>query len=121
REQERVRRQLVADVAHELRTPLAILQGRIEGLADGVYARDDAHIAELLDETKHLARLVDDLRTVANAEAGALDLRKERTDVSALMRDLAASIDRPLELDIASDLPQLDVDPVRIREVLLNI
>src|SRR5690349_16304757 len=77
REQFTLRRQLMADVAHELRTPLAILQGRIEGLLDGVYPRDDAHLAELLAETQHLSRLVEDVRTLANAEAGALELQKE--------------------------------------------
>src|SRR4051794_10564075 len=60
-EQDRLRRQLMADVAHELRTPLAILQGRVEGLLDDVYPRDDDHLAELLDETRHLSRLVEDL------------------------------------------------------------
>jgi len=64
----------MADVAHELRTPLAILQGRIEGLLDGVYPRDESHLAELLEETRHLSRLVEDLGILANAEAGALEL-----------------------------------------------
>ena len=117
-EQDRLRRQLMADVAHELRTPLAILQGRIEGLLDGVYERNDARLGELLDETRHLSRLVEDLRTIANAEAGALDLRKERTDLGELIRDAAASFG--ISADVP-ELPPIDVDPVRIREVLLNL
>jgi signal transduction histidine kinase len=118
REQDRLRRQTMADVAHELRTPLAILQGRIEGLLDGVYERDDARMEELLAETRHLSRLVEDLRTIANAEAGALELRKELTDVGELLRDAAASFGIEAEVP---ELPPASVDPVRIREVLLNL
>ena len=121
RAEDRLRRQLMADVAHELRTPLAILQGRIEGLLDGVYPRDDARLDELLDETRHLSRLVEDLRTLANAEAGALDLRKETVDIGELIRETAASFDVPIEVEVPDDLPSIEADPVRIREVLLNL
>jgi two-component system sensor histidine kinase BaeS len=121
REQDRLRRQLMADVAHELRTPLAILQGRIEGLIDGVYPRDDARLGELLAETQHLARLVEDVRTLANAEAGALDLRKETVDLAELIRDAAASFTKPIAVDLPNELPSVEVDPMRIREVLLNL
>lgn len=118
-EQDRLRRQLMADVAHELRTPLTILQGRIEGLLDGVYPRDDARIEELLAETKHLSRLVEDVRTLANAEAGALDLRKETVDIAELIRDTASAFN--VAVDVPPDLPHVDADPIRIREVLLNL
>ncbi len=120
RAQDRLRRQLMADVAHELRTPLAILQGRIEGLIDGVYPRDDARLGELLDETRHLSRLVEDLRTLANAEAGALDLQKEQVDLGELIRDAAASFEG-VAVHVPDDLPPIEADPVRIREVLLNL
>jgi two-component system sensor histidine kinase BaeS len=120
-EQDRLRRQLLADVAHELRTPLAILQGRIEGLLDGVYPRDESHLAELLDETRHLSRLVEDLGTLAHAEAGALELRKESVDLGDLVRDVAASLPRPIDVRVPADLPAVEVDPVRIRQVLLNL
>jgi signal transduction histidine kinase len=119
--QDRLRRQLLADVAHELRTPLAILQGRIEGLIDGVYARDEESLRGLLDETRHLGRLVDDLGTLASAESGALDLRKEPVDLADLARDAAASFARPIAVGAPEDMPPIDVDPVRIREVLLNL
>jgi two-component system sensor histidine kinase BaeS len=120
-EQTRLRRQLMADVAHELRTPLAILQGRIEGLLDGVYPRDEARFAELLEETRHLSRLVEDLGTLAHAEAGALELRKEPVDLGDLLRDVAAALPRPIAVEIPADLPAIEVDPVRIRQVLLNL
>lgn len=120
-EQDRLRRQLMADVAHELRTPLAILQGRIEGLLDGVYPRDETHLAELLEETRHLSRLVEDLGTLANAEAGALELRKEPVDLGDLIRDVAAALPRPVAVEVPAELPAIEVDPVRIRQVLLNL
>lgn len=119
RAQDALRRQLMADVAHELRTPLAILQGRVEGLIDGVYPRDDAHLGELLDETHHLSRLVEDLRTIANAEAGALVLQKETVDAAELIRDAASSFEGIL-VDVLGPI-EMTLDPVRIREVLLNL
>jgi two-component system, OmpR family, sensor histidine kinase BaeS len=120
-EQDRLRRQLMADVAHELRTPLAILQGRIEGLLDGVYPRDEHHLAELLEETRHLSRLVEDLGTLAHAEAGALELRKEVIDPGDLVRDVAASLPRSITVEVPAELPTIEADPVRIRQVLLNL
>ena len=120
-EQNRLRRQLMADVAHELRTPLAILQGRIEGLLDGIYPRDDTQLTELLEETRHLSRLVEDLGTLAHAEAGALELRKEPVDLGDLVRDVAASMPRPIAVEVPADLPIIEADPVRIRQVLLNL
>ena len=120
-EQSRLRRQLMADVAHELRTPLAILQGRIEGLLDGVYPLDAHHLAELLDETRHLSRLVEDLGTLAHAEAGALELRKETVDLGDLVHDVVASLPRPVAVVSPPGLPAVEADPVRIRQVLLNL
>lgn len=123
-EQDRLRRQSMADVAHELRTPLAILQGRLEGLLDGVYPRDEAHLTELLAETRHLSRLVDDLGTLAHAEAGALELRKEPVDLGDLIRDVAATAAvplRPVVVEMPADLPSIEADPVRLRQVLLNL
>ncbi len=120
-EQDRLRRQLMADVAHELRTPLAILMGRIEGLLDGVYPRDESHLAELLEETRHLSRLVEDLGTLSHAEAGALELRKEIVDLGDLIRDVTSALPRTIDVAVPADLPAVEVDPVRIRQVLLNL
>src|SRR6185436_21132068 len=90
--QDRQRRDLMADIAHELRTPLSVIQGRLEGLLDGVYPRDDRTIGVVIDETRLLARLVDDLRTLANAESGALHLQKEPTDLGVLLGDAARAL-----------------------------
>jgi signal transduction histidine kinase len=127
--QDRQRRQLMADIAHELRTPLTIVQGRLEGLVDGVYPRDDAQLIEMLEETRMLARLVDDLRTLANAEAGSLSLHKEPTDLAVLIHDAvgtfaadAAAARIALRVDDdRAELPLVDVDPLRVREVLINL
>ena len=72
--QNELRRQLIADVAHELRTPLSVIQGRIEGVIDGVYPLDRTQLEQILVETRMLTRLVDDLRTLAHAEGGSLTL-----------------------------------------------
>jgi signal transduction histidine kinase len=122
------RRALMADVAHELRTPLTVIQGNLEGLLDGVYPRDDAHLTSILEESRYLLRLVEDLRTVALSESGALKLEKEKTNLGALIADLESSLKTQadtlgvtLTANVANDLPFVDIDPVRIREVLMNL
>jgi signal transduction histidine kinase len=122
------RRHLLADVTHELRTPLAVIQGNLEGLLDGLYPRDDAHLAPVLEETRVMSRLVDDLRTLALAESGALRLHRETTDLGVLVSETAASFRAQAEaagvalsVDAADDVPLLEIDPVRIREVLSNL
>jgi signal transduction histidine kinase len=88
---EQARRNLTADVAHELRTPLHIIQGNLEGVLDGVYEPTPQHINDTLEETQLLARLVDDLQLLALAEAGELPLQLERVDVRELLADVATS------------------------------
>lgn len=85
------RRNLTADVAHELRTPLHIIQGNLEGILDGVYQPTPEHLEATLEETRQLARLVEDLRTLSLAEAGELPLRREPVDVGDLLADVATS------------------------------
>lgn len=122
------RRRLLADVTHELRTPLTVIQGQIEAMLDGIYPPDAAHLTPLLDETQVLGRLIDDLRTLALAETGALKLNREPTDVAVLAGEAVAALRRPadtagvtLAVSIADEVPVLTVDPVRIREVLTNL
>jgi signal transduction histidine kinase len=126
--QDRQRRDLMADIAHELRTPLTVMQGRLEGLLDGVYPRDDAGLAAVLEQTRTLGRLVEDLRTLAHAESGMLTLQKEPTDLAVLAQDVVNSFSGEadagqvaLRADSAAGLPLVDVDPLRIRQVLANL
>jgi signal transduction histidine kinase len=125
---DRQRRNLMADVAHELRTPLTVIQGRLEGLLDGVYPRGDRQVGDLLDEVHVLSRLVDDLRMLALSEAGALELQREPTDIGALAHDVArtfaaeaASHDVRLAVHGSTSASPVSVDPLRIREVLTNL
>lgn len=122
------RRRLLADVSHELRTPLAVVQGNLEALLDGVYPPDEAHIRPILDEARVLERLIDDLRTVSLAEAGALPLHREPTDAAVLLEDVAAAhrasaaeTGVELRIEVAPGLPAIDLDPLRIRQVLANL
>jgi two-component system OmpR family sensor kinase/two-component system sensor histidine kinase BaeS len=125
---DRQRRDLMADVAHELRTPLSVLQGRLEGLLDGVYPRDDRQLASLVEETQVLSRLIEDLRTLALDDAGALRLEREPTELVGLVRDTvrgfepeAARHGVTLAVTTALGETELDLDPVRIRQVLSNL
>jgi signal transduction histidine kinase len=122
------RRNLLADVTHELRTPLTVIQGNLEGLLDGVYPRDDAHLTPILEETHVLSRLIDDLRTLALTESGALVLQREPTDLATLTNETVASFHAQadaagveLSAEVGANLPMLEVDPARIRQVLENL
>ncbi|MBX3056989.1 MAG: hypothetical protein KF770_11000 [Anaerolineae bacterium] len=118
------RRNLTADVAHELRTPLHIIQGNLEGILDGIYEPTPAHIQATLEETHLLARLVDDLHTLAQAEAGQLSLHLAPVDVTELLADVQTSFSgqaeakgvkltvsfegKPAELTLNGDAGRLD-------------
>jgi signal transduction histidine kinase len=125
---ERQRRTLLADVSHELRTPLTVVQGNIEAIIDGVYPPDPAHLGLILEETRVLGRLIDDLRTLALSEAGTLSLHPEPTDPEVLVGDVVRSFEPAadaagiiLTAAIDATVPIIEIDPVRIREVLANL
>jgi signal transduction histidine kinase len=122
------RRGFLAEVAHEFRTPLSVIRGHAEAIADGVYPGDAAHLAPILDATQSLDRLVEDLRTLVLTDAGNLVLHKEPTDIGALATDSVESFKTQadaakvtLNTQVADDLPSLDVDPARMRSVLGNL
>jgi signal transduction histidine kinase len=125
---EEQRRTLLADVSHELRTPLAVITGNLEAVLDGVYPPDPAHLTPILDETRVMARLIDDLRTISLSEAGMLALHPEPTDPDVLIGEVlqafastASAAGVTLTTESTGDLPILEMDPVRIREVLSNL
>jgi len=125
---DRQRRELMADIAHELRTPLSVIQARLEGLLDGIYPRDEAQLTQILGDINLLSRLVDDLRTLAHSESGTLLLQKESTDLAVLIHDAvetfsadAAQRHVSVVVETPGDLPLVLVDPLRIRQVLTNL
>jgi signal transduction histidine kinase len=122
------RRSLLADVSHELRTPLTIIQGNLEGLLDGIYPSDADHINAILEETRVLSRMIDDLRTLSLAEGGALQLQIETVDIADLIDEVARSFqvqaqesNVALQCEVQPLLPLMEIDPIRIREVLVNL
>lgn len=122
------RRNLLADTTHELLTPLTVIQGNLEGMLDGVYPPDQTNLRGLLDETNILARLLEDLRTLALAESGALQLKKELTDLLPFLREVtsvfqsqATAAGVTITVNAAVNLPLLEIDPGRMRQVLANL
>jgi signal transduction histidine kinase len=122
------RRQLLADVAHELRTPLSVIQANLEALVDGLYPVDETHLRSVLDETKVMARLLNDLQTLSTAEAGALTLHREPTAprdlIESAVRSFAAQAGEAgvrLDARVTESLPEVEVDRLRIGEVLGNL
>ena len=125
---ERQRRNLLADVAHELRTPLSVIRGRVEGMRDGMYDPDAEQLALIEEETRVMARLLDDLQLLSNAEAGSLRLHRERSAPGDLLaaaetafRAQADQAGVALVVETPEGLPLVDVDPLRIGEVLANL
>jgi two-component system OmpR family sensor kinase/two-component system sensor histidine kinase BaeS len=126
--QETLRRNLMADIAHELRTPITVIRGDLEALLDGVFEPTPEALASLHEETLLLSRLVDDLRALAQAEAGQLKLEREPTDLADLLRGVLASFDlqaesqgQTLSLDLPIESLRVDADPQRVRQVVANL
>ena len=123
------RRRLLADISHELRTPLTVLQGNLEGLLDGLYQPDAARLESLVEETRVMSRLIDDLRTLADTESGTLKLQREPTDLGLLANEVIASFrgqaqSAGVNLSVETAPPQvplIEIDPARIRQVLANL
>ena len=124
---EQLRANLMADVSHELRTPLTVLEGNLRAALDRVVPLDEAEVANLYGQTRHLIRLVNDLRELSLAESGQLPLEKVPCDLKALVTETVQALD-PLAVEkdvtLADEFPQLaevTVDPFRIRQVLFNL
>ena len=122
------RRSFLADVVHELRTPLSVIRGQAEGIADGVYAADAEHIAPIVDATQSLELLVEDLRALALTDTGSLALNREPIDPAELVDETVASFAAQadeagvkLTASAPSGMPVVDVDPTRMRSAIGNV
>lgn len=121
-----LRRTLVGDVAHELRTPLATLQGHLEALRDGVLATDQATLRLLHDEAARLGRLVADLEALARAEAAGFTLERAPTDLAAIAREVASELEgsfraKGVALDLAPAEARVFGDADRLAQVVRNL
>ena len=123
------RRTLTADVAHELRTPLHIIQGNLEGILDGVYEADSVHVNATLDEAKQLTRLVEDLQVLSLAEGGALPLSMQQVALAEVLEDVRTSFSgaaeaAQVELIVRMECEQstaVYADPGRLNQILTNL
>ncbi len=124
------RRNLTADVAHELRTPLHIIQGNLEGILDGVYEPTSDQVNTLLDETRLLTRLVEDLQLLSTVEAGQLALKVEPVDIPELLTDVSTSFSGQMSaaaVDLLVEIPgdtgglTIDADPERLDQIISNL
>jgi two-component system sensor histidine kinase BaeS len=123
------RKQWIADIAHELRTPLAILRGEIEALQDGINQPDQHTLASLHQEATHLQRLVDDLYNLSMSDSGALSYRKETLDILALLRETLALHATQLQeqslhtdtLGIGIEPALIQGDPQRLQQLFKNL
>jgi len=125
---ETLRSNMLADVAHELRTPISVIQGSLRAILDDVYELDKTEIARLYDQTRHLSRLVDDLRELAQAEANQLPLNVITVDLATLIEETAA-IYAPiieaegltLQLELQDEVPTVQGDRARLAQCLQNL
>ncbi len=125
---EQQRKNLVADVAHELRTPLSNIQGYVEAMRDGVLEHDQATLDTVHAQTMHLGRLVEDLRLLAQTESEDFRLNLEQESLGDVLRHSvegfrarSSSMDVDLNLEIPDELPMLLIDRTRISQVLGNL
>ena len=123
-----LRRQMTADIAHELRTPLSVILGHVDALAEGVLPANAETFDVIRDETTQLGRLVEDLRTLSRADAGELTLNLQSTQPQTLL-ERASAAQRPfavekqiqLTLKMDADIPKITVDAERMAQVLGNL
>ncbi len=125
---EAARRNMLADIAHELRNPLGVIQSHLEAMLDGVFPTNPEQVASLHEETMLLTRLVDDLRDLALADAGELSLARVPTDLGLLIarateafKPQAGERDIKLTCEVGGNVPPISLDPHRIDQVLRNL
>jgi two-component system sensor histidine kinase BaeS len=124
--EDRLRRAFAADVAHELRTPLAIVQGELEALVDGVERPTPERLGSLHEETLRLARIVEDVETLAAAEGARFRLERQRIDLAEVASDAVAHLHAQADgagLDLAAELESVSVeaDRARLEQVARNL
>ncbi len=127
-ESEELRRRMIGDIAHELRTPLTVLSGEVEAIREGLYEPTDEKLEEIQEDINLLNRLVEDLRELTLAEAGELKLNKGPVDLVELVERVSHKLSEvskesgvKLRTNLPDSLPEIDLDPDRVSQVINNI
>ncbi len=127
-QQEALRQRMVADIAHELRTPLSVIQGSLQAILDGVYPLEQGEIQGIYEETRLLSRLITDLHELAQAEAGQLPLVRQRLDVAQVLEQMASAFQplaqaKGIQLTVTPPPAPLfvEADPERLQQILHNL
>ena len=121
---EETRRHFLQDAAHELKTPLAVIEATSSAMIDGVYTPERRHLETIRDQSRILARIVDDLRTISLAEGGHLPLQRRPLDVRAVLDSVAAGFEARAvsgSIKLSTDGPSgliVEADPERVRQVV---
>jgi signal transduction histidine kinase len=125
---EQLRKDMIADIAHELRSPLTNVRGYLEAIRDDVMKPDNSTVNSIYDETMLLSRLIDDLQELSLAETGEMKLYYEIEDVGALIDQAVAAVrarasdkDLSIATQLEAGLPSVNIDFLRIKQVLLNL
>lgn len=127
-EGEAVRQRMTSDIAHELRSPVSVMRGQVEAMMDGVFPLNSEQLAVVYDQTLHLGRLIEDLRTLTRAESGRLPLEMAQVEPGAFVQrilvdftPLAQEEAILLSADIAPELPPVQADADRLRQIFANL
>ena len=122
------REHMMADVAHELRTPLAAIQATIEGIQDGIFPADNEQISAIYSQTTILNRLIEDLRLLTLAEAGQLKLERQPHQINLLLQQIADGYQAQakrngidLEINLTEPLPEVNIDGDRFTQIITNL
>ncbi len=123
---EKLRKQLTEDVAHELRTPITILQSYLEAMADGVWEPDKERLQSCYDEVERIGRLVGDLESLAKLEGGILKLDRQPVELYPLVEQIIGSFaveikNKNLKVELTGPRPMLSADQGRLKQVVVNL
>ncbi|MDD4923633.1 MAG: ATP-binding protein [Dehalococcoidales bacterium] len=125
---EQTRKQLMADITHELKTPLTVIGGTVDGIMDGVFNPDLKHLETIKEQTVTLTRLIEDLRDISLAETGQLKLEKILSDISELVNQVVIQFEKSaaekgvhLQFNDMPALSKLLIDPSRIKQAITNL